>query len=58
MVKGSAAMPFTGVALDRSSAAPLHRQLYDWLREVILSGQLAGGRRLPATRTLAAELGV
>jgi GntR family transcriptional regulator/MocR family aminotransferase len=58
MVKGSAAMPFTGVALDRTSAAPLHRQLYDWLREVILSGQLAGGRRLPATRTLAAELGV
>jgi GntR family transcriptional regulator/MocR family aminotransferase len=58
MVKGSAAMPFTGVALDRSSAVPLHRQLYDWLREVILSGQLSGGRRLPATRTLAAELGV
>ena len=34
------------------------RQLYDALRGAILSGELRPGGRLPATRTLAAELGV
>src|SRR5437016_824264 len=58
MVKYSAAMPFVPVELDRSSEVPMHRQLYDHLREAILSGRLAGGLRLPATRTLATELGV
>lgn len=58
MAKQSDAMPFVSVELDRTSAVPMHRQLYDYLREAILSGQLAGGLRLPATRTLAEELGV
>ena len=40
----STALPFTALALDRSSATPLHRQLYDWLREAILSS------RIPAVR--------
>ena len=34
------------------------RQIYERLREAILSGRLAAGARLPSTRTLAAELGV
>ncbi|MFN4119174.1 PLP-dependent aminotransferase family protein [Acidovorax sp.] len=34
------------------------RQLHECLRRGIRSGTLAGGTRLPATRTLAAELGV
>jgi GntR family transcriptional regulator / MocR family aminotransferase len=58
MVKYSAAMPFVPIELDRSSVVPMHRQLYDYLRSAILSGRLAGGLRLPATRTLATELGV
>ncbi len=58
MVKQSDAMPFVTVELDRASVVPMHRQLYDYLRDAILSGQLAGGLRLPATRTLAEELGV
>lgn len=44
--------------LDPASAVPLYRQLYDELRQAILSGQLAAGTQLPATRMLAHELGV
>src|SRR5437867_9285665 len=61
MVKHSVDMPLAMpllMTLDRSSVVPLHRQLYDRLREAILTGRLAGGTRLPATRTLASELGV
>jgi GntR family transcriptional regulator/MocR family aminotransferase len=46
------------LALDRASPLPLHRQLYDGLRVAILHGALAPGRRLPATRALAEQLGV
>ena len=45
-------------ALDRSSATALHRQLYNQLREAILSGRLSAGTRLPSTRELANELGL
>lgn len=43
---------------DRADAAPLYVQLYEQLRELILSERLAAAQRLPATRTLADELGV
>jgi GntR family transcriptional regulator/MocR family aminotransferase len=48
-------MPALG--LDRASAVPLHRQLYDALRQAILDGRLRPGARLPSTRALALELG-
>ncbi|WP_434658041.1 PLP-dependent aminotransferase family protein [Chromobacterium violaceum] len=44
--------------LLREHAPPLHRQLYLRIREAILAGQLPPGARLPATRVLAADLGV
>jgi GntR family transcriptional regulator/MocR family aminotransferase len=44
---------FSALSLDPDSGAPLHRQLYDELRRAILSGRLAPGARLPATRELA-----
>lgn len=44
--------------LERDTAQPLHRQLYDGLREAILGRRIPGGTRLPATRTLAQELGL
>ncbi len=44
--------------LDACLPEPLHRQLYEALRQGILNGQLAPGNRLPSTRTLQAELGV
>lgn len=46
------------ITLDPSLAAPLVKQLYDRLRDEILSGQLPPGTRLPSTRTLAGQLGV
>lgn len=46
------------IRLDPSLPAPLVKQLYDRLRDEILSGQLPPGTRLPSTRTLASELGV
>lgn len=52
----SAALP--GLVLDRKSDAPLHAQLAHALRTAILTGQTPAGTRLPATRNLAAELGI
>ena len=46
------------LALDRDGAEPLHRQLYDQLRELILDGRLTAGSRLPSSRTLAKELAI
>lgn len=57
MVGASGSVPPV-ISVDRSSAAPLHRQLYEGLREAILSGRLSAGALLPSTRELAAGLGV
>lgn len=46
----------SGIRLD--PAQGLARQLYQALRERILDGRLAGGTRLPASRDLAALLGI
>ncbi len=46
------------IELDRQSETPLHRQLYDKMTGLILSGALEPGTRIPASRTLAADLGV
>jgi GntR family transcriptional regulator / MocR family aminotransferase len=44
--------------LDHTSAVPLYRQIYQWIRRAILDGQLLPGQRLPSTRTMASELGI
>src|SRR2546430_1293895 len=49
---------FTSLPLDPRSSAPLHRQLYDRIRNAILRGLLSPGTQLPASRALAADLGV
>lgn len=46
------------VRLDRDLPEPLGVQLSTQVRELILTGTLAPGDRLPSTRALAAELGV
>ena len=46
------------IALDRGADQPLYRQLDLQIRAAVLSGRLVAGTRLPATRQLAAELGV
>ena len=45
------------IALNKNIPVPLHRQIYDELRQAILSGRLAN-QRLPSTRSLARSLGV
>lgn len=58
MTHNPSVFPFdpAGIQLDRNQG--LSRQLYQWLRQRILDGQLASGTRLPASRELAAALGI
>lgn len=46
------------IAVDRSSTRPLFQQVYDDLRERILSGALRPNSQLPPTRLFADELGL
>jgi GntR family transcriptional regulator/MocR family aminotransferase len=44
--------------VDRSSRVSLQQQIYDGLRNAMLTGLLRAGQRVPSTRALAADLGV
>jgi GntR family transcriptional regulator / MocR family aminotransferase len=46
------------IAVDRKSEKPLHRQIYDALRTMVLERRLQPGQQIPSTRTLATELGI
>jgi GntR family transcriptional regulator/MocR family aminotransferase len=46
------------IPIDRRSDIPIYKQVENFIREGILSGSLAPETRLPATRTLARDLGV
>ncbi len=46
------------ISLDRDSGVPLQRQLYDAIRQMVLTGALRPGDRLPASRGLAQMLDV
>lgn len=50
--------PLFQLSLNPASALPLYRQLSDSIRELIASGSLQAGDRLPATRELAGRLGL
>ena len=54
----AATHPALLVALDPARPEPLRRQLAGELREAIRAGRLRTGVRLPASRALAAQLGV
>ncbi len=49
---------YTQIQVDRSSDVPLYRQISQGLRDVIVSGELTEGSRLPTERALAEKLGV
>jgi GntR family transcriptional regulator/MocR family aminotransferase len=57
-VKAKAGAILSSIRIDRSLDRKISVQLYMGLRDIILSGGVNGGERLPATRTLASELGV
>ena len=57
-MKQTAGAVLSSIRLDRGSRKSISVQLYLALRDVILSGGLRAGERLPATRTLAKETGV
>jgi GntR family transcriptional regulator/MocR family aminotransferase len=46
------------MSLDRASSVPIHRQLYEQVREAILDGRLMPGARVPPTRELAHHFGL
>lgn len=58
MPKLSSFLPVGPISLERTSSEPLYRQIYEHLRNAILSGQLGAGTRLPPTRDFAEELKV
>lgn len=58
MPKESPEIHLAGIKLSKTSEAPLYLQLYNQLRTMIIEGRLRSGDRLPASRTLATELGV
>lgn len=45
-------------ALDKNSTKPLYEQLYELLRDDILSGRIGEGKKLPSKRTLSEQLQV
>jgi len=49
---------FPKLELNAESEVPLYRQLYERIRELVGSGALQRGERLPATRELAGALGL
>ncbi|MEQ8861147.1 MAG: PLP-dependent aminotransferase family protein [Pseudomonadales bacterium] len=45
------------IGLEMDGSRPLHRQVYDGLRDAVLAGNLPPGGRLPSTRALSEDLG-
>jgi GntR family transcriptional regulator / MocR family aminotransferase len=58
MVKRTGGALLLSLKLDPASARPVGLQLYIALRALILDGALRPGDRLPASRTVAADLGI
>ncbi len=57
-MKTKAGAILSSIRIDRSQDHRLSVQLYMGLRDLILSGGLSGGERLPATRTMSSEVGI
>ena len=52
------AFPLDALVLDREHATPLHRQLYQSLRDLIIDRTLKAETALPSSRALAQDLGI
>ncbi|HEX7688102.1 MAG TPA: winged helix-turn-helix domain-containing protein, partial [Burkholderiaceae bacterium] len=44
--------------LRRADAVPLHRQIYERVRQAVVQGTLAPGQRVASARALASQLGL
>lgn len=58
MTKIASDVTVAGLKIDKQSAVSLHVQLYENIREAILTRHLQPGQKLPATRMLAEELDI
>ena len=58
MARRSSGALIPGLNLDRDGAEPPSRQLFRGLRELVTSGRLEPGARMPASRSFAVDLGV
>lgn len=57
-IGGMGMINFSSIKLDRESSNPLYMQLYAAIREMIGSGALVPGTRLPSVRNTAEAMGV
>lgn len=51
-------IPLVGIKLSSDLKTPLYKQLYEQLRIAILDKRFSGNKKLPGTRSMAAELGL
>lgn len=58
MARQSAGALIPGLSLSREGGEAISAQLFRGLRELVISGQLEPGARLPSTRVFASDLGV
>ncbi|HEV2675137.1 MAG TPA: PLP-dependent aminotransferase family protein [Aliidongia sp.] len=58
MVKREGGALLLSIVIDRRSPRPIGTQLYMAVRDLMLAGAIAPGARLPASRTLARDLGL
>ena len=58
MKKQISTFPFVSLSARTVSHVPMHRQIYEKMRQAILSGEIPSKSRIPSSRALAAQLGV
>ncbi|MDQ6787979.1 MAG: PLP-dependent aminotransferase family protein [Acidobacteriota bacterium] len=58
MKKQISTFPFVSLSDRTVSHVPMHRQIYEKMRQAILSGEIPAKSRIPSSRFLAAQLGV
>lgn len=58
MKKRVSTFPFVSLSDRTISQVPMHRQIYEKLRQAILNGEIPSKSRIPSSRSLAAQLGV
>lgn len=58
MPKTAVTGSLVSVVFDKNATTPIYRQITDWMKNAIQTGQLPAGTKLPSTRVFADELGI